>query len=151
MNYSFAISEEVLMKLERKKQRKAECQEKTNDQCFKGHWFIFRNLFLEIYSYTTVMVMCPKQEQNANWNQVEIEILIVRGRNLPRTNSTKSETQIIFAKKQENKHTPVLTRPPASRLLAVPYRKCPLAVNGKTSEEHSCQGCACFAEILTFF
>ena len=50
--------------------------------------------------------MCPKQQQNANWNQVEIEILIVKGRNLPRTNSTKSETQIIFAKKQQNEHTP---------------------------------------------
>ena len=53
------------------------------------------------------MVMCPKQKQNANWSQVEIEILIVRGRNLPRTNSTKSETQNIFAKKQQNEHTPV--------------------------------------------
>ena len=94
------------MQLEGKEQRKAERQEKTNDQCCKGHWFIFRNLFLEIYSYTTVMVMCPKQKQNANWNQVEIEILIVTGRNLPRTNSTKSETQNIFAKKQENEHTP---------------------------------------------
>ena len=52
------------------------------------------------------MVMCPKQQQNANWSQVEIENLIVKGRNLPRTNSTKSETQIIFAKKQENEHTP---------------------------------------------
>ena len=53
------------------------------------------------------MVMCPKQQQNANWSQVEIENLIVKGRNLPRTNSTKSETQIIFVKKQENEHTPV--------------------------------------------
>ena len=35
--YSFAISEEVLMKLEGKEQRKAERQEKTNDQCCKGH------------------------------------------------------------------------------------------------------------------
>ena len=52
------------------------------------------------------MVMCPKQQQIANWNQVEIENWIVRGRNLPRTNSTKSETQIIFAKKQQNEHTP---------------------------------------------
>ena len=52
------------------------------------------------------MVMCPKQQQNANWIQVEIEILIVRARNLPRTNSTKYETQIIFAKKQQNEHTP---------------------------------------------
>ena len=52
------------------------------------------------------MVMCPKQKQNANWSQVEIEMLIVKGRNLPRTNSTKSETQIIFAKKQQNEHTP---------------------------------------------
>ena len=52
------------------------------------------------------MVMCPKQQQNANWNQVEIENLIVKGRILPRTNSTKSETQIIFAKKQQNEHTP---------------------------------------------
>ena len=56
------------------------------------------------------MVMCPKQEQNANWSQDEIEMLIVKGRNLPRTNSTKSETQIIFAKKQENEHTPACTR-----------------------------------------
>ena len=54
------------------------------------------------------MLMCPKQKQNANWIQVEIEKLIVTGRNLPRTNSTKCETQIIFAKKQENEHTPVL-------------------------------------------
>ena len=53
-----------------------------------------------------MMVMCPKQKQTANWSQVEIEILIVKGRNLPRTNSTKSETQNIFAKKQENEHTP---------------------------------------------
>ena len=52
------------------------------------------------------MVMCPKQQQNTNWSQVEIENLIVKGRNLPRTNSTKSETQIIFAKKQQNEHTP---------------------------------------------
>ena len=52
------------------------------------------------------MVMCPKQKQNANWNQVEIENWIVRGRNLPRTNSTKCEIQIIFTKKQENEHTP---------------------------------------------
>ena len=94
------------MKLEQEEQRKAERQEKTNDQCCKGHRFIFRNLFLEIYSYTTVMVMCPKQKQNANWNQVEIENWIVRGRNLPRTNSTKCEIQIIFTKKQENEHTP---------------------------------------------
>ena len=53
------------------------------------------------------MVMCPKQKQNANWSQVEIEILILKGRNLPRTNSTKSETQNIFPKKQQNEHTPV--------------------------------------------
>ena len=52
------------------------------------------------------MVMCPKQEQNANSNKVEIDILIVKGRNLPRTNSTKSETQNIFAKKQQNDNTP---------------------------------------------
>ena len=56
------------------------------------------------------MVMCLKQQQNANWSQVEIEILIVKGRNLPRTNSTKSETQNIFAKKQQNKHTPAQNR-----------------------------------------
>ena len=55
------------------------------------------------------MVMCPKQKQNTNWNQVEIEILILKGRNLPRTNSTKCETQIIFAKKQQNEHTPEFT------------------------------------------
>ena len=55
------------------------------------------------------MVMCPKQEQNANWSQVEIEKLIVRGRNLPSTNSTKCETQNIFAKKQQNEHTPGVT------------------------------------------
>ena len=106
MIYSFAISGEVVMKLGQEEQCKAERQEKTNDQCCKGHRFIFRNLFLEIYSYTTVMVMCPKQQQNANWIQVEIEKLIVRGRNLPKTNSTKSETQNIFAKKQQNEHTP---------------------------------------------
>ena len=52
------------------------------------------------------MVMCPEQQQNANWNQVEIEIWIVKGRNLPRTNSTKCETQNIFPKKQQNEHTP---------------------------------------------
>ena len=52
------------------------------------------------------MVMCPKQQQNANWSQVEIEILIVKGRNLPRTSSTKYETQNIFAKKKQNEHTP---------------------------------------------
>ena len=52
------------------------------------------------------MVMCVKQQKNANLSQVEIEMLIVKGRNLPRTNSTKSETQIIFAKKQQNEHTP---------------------------------------------
>ena len=52
------------------------------------------------------MVMCPKQQQNANLIQVEIEILIMRGRNLPRTNSTKSETQIIFAIKRQNDNTP---------------------------------------------
>ena len=50
--------------------------------------------------------MYPKQKQNANWSQVEIENLTVRGRNLPRTNSTKSENQNIFAKKQQNEHTP---------------------------------------------
>ena len=52
------------------------------------------------------MVMCPKQKQNTNWIQVEIEKFNVRGRNLPRTNSTKYETQNIFAKKQQNEHTP---------------------------------------------
>ena len=52
------------------------------------------------------MVMCPEQQQNANWSQVEIEIWIVKGRNLPRTNSTKCETQNIFPKKQQNEHTP---------------------------------------------
>ena len=55
--------------------------------------------------------MCPKQEQNANWNQVEIEILILKGRDLPRTNSTKSETQNISAKKQQNEHTPGIPPP----------------------------------------
>ena len=54
------------------------------------------------------MVMCPKQQQNANWSQVEIEKFIVKGRNLPRTNSTKSETQNILAKKQQNEHTPAV-------------------------------------------
>ena len=73
------------------------------------------------------MVMCPKQKQNANWSQVEIEILILKGRNLPRTNSTKSETQNIFAKKQQNEHTPV------------------------TEFNFRIQGCARFAEILTVF
>ena len=47
--YSFAICEEVVMKLEGKEQRKAERREKTDAQCCKGHRFIFRNLFLEIY------------------------------------------------------------------------------------------------------
>ena len=50
--------------------------------------------------------MYPKQEQNANLSQVEIENLIVKGRNLPRTNSTNSENQNIFSKKQQNEHTP---------------------------------------------
>ena len=45
----FAISEEVLMNLDGKEQHKAERREKTNDRCCKGHWFIFRNLFLEMY------------------------------------------------------------------------------------------------------
>ena len=35
--YSFAICEEVVMKLEWEEQRKAERREKTNDQCCKGH------------------------------------------------------------------------------------------------------------------
>ena len=35
------------MKLGQEEQRKAERREKTNDQCCKGHRFIFRNLFLE--------------------------------------------------------------------------------------------------------
>ena len=52
------------------------------------------------------MVMCPKQEQNANWSQVEIEIFIVKGINLPRTNSTKYDNKNIFGKKQQNEHTP---------------------------------------------
>ena len=47
-----------------------------------------------------------KRKQNANLSQVEIKKFIVRGRNVPRTNSTKSETQNIFAKKQQNEHTP---------------------------------------------
>ena len=51
------------------------------------------------------MVMCPRQQQNANLMQVEIENLIVRRKNLPRTNSTKSESQNSFAKKQKNEHT----------------------------------------------
>ena len=54
--------------------------------------------------------MCPKQKQNANCSQVEIDNLIVRGRNLPSTNSTKCETQNIFGKKQQNEHTPGLRR-----------------------------------------
>ena len=53
------------------------------------------------------MVKCPKQQQNANWNQVEIENLIVRARNLPRTNSTKTDIKNIFAKKHQNEHTPL--------------------------------------------
>ena len=68
--------------------------------------YLLMNPKNSVYSYITVIVMCPKKVQNANWIQVKIELLIVRGRNLPRTNSTKSETQIIFAKKQQNKHTP---------------------------------------------
>ena len=67
---------------------------------------VHKKIGLEIYSYTTVIVMCPKQKQNAKWSKVEIEMFIVRGRNLPRTNSTKSETQNIFGKKQQNEHTP---------------------------------------------
>ena len=50
--------------------------------------------------------MCPKQQLNANLSQVEIDILIVRGTNLPRTKSTKYETQNIFSKKRQNEHTP---------------------------------------------
>ena len=50
--------------------------------------------------------MCPKQEQNANLSPVEIEKFIVRGRNLPGKNSTKSENQNIFSIKQQNEHTP---------------------------------------------
>ena len=67
---------------------------------------IFRNLFLEIYSYTTVMVMCPKQKETENCSQVEIEILIVKGRNLPSTNSTKCENQnlaLTYISLKENK------------------------------------------------
>ena len=37
------------MKLKQEEQRKAERQEKSNDQCCKGHRFIFGNLFLEMY------------------------------------------------------------------------------------------------------
>ena len=37
------------MKLEQEEHSKAERLEKTNDPCCKGHWFIFRNLFLDIY------------------------------------------------------------------------------------------------------
>ena len=58
----------------------------------------------------TVIVMCPKQKQNANWIQVEIKKLIVRGRNLPRTNCTKCESKNIFATKQQNEHTPAQNR-----------------------------------------
>ena len=53
----------------------------------------------------TMMVMCVKEQKNANLSQVEIENLTVRGRNLPRTNSTKSEIKNIFSKKQKNEHT----------------------------------------------
>ena len=52
------------------------------------------------------MLMCPKQKHNANLSQVEIEILIVKGINLPRTNSTKYESKNIFGKKQQNEQTP---------------------------------------------
>ena len=58
------------------------------------------NLLLKIYSYTTVMVMCPKEEQNANWSQVEIENLIVRAKNIPSTISTKSGAHIYFFKRK---------------------------------------------------
>ena len=51
------------------------------------------------------MLMCPKQEQTANCSQVEIEILIVKGRNLPRTNSTKYELKI-FLEKNSRTSTP---------------------------------------------
>ena len=51
------------------------------------------------------MVMCVKEQKNANLSQVEIENLTVRGVNLPRTNSTKSEIKNIFSEKQQNEHT----------------------------------------------
>ena len=71
------------------------CKSRHNDNLL-----IKKILLLEIYSYTTVMVICPKQQQNANWSQVSIENLIVKGRNLPRTNSTKSGTNIYFFKRK---------------------------------------------------
>ena len=83
------------------------CKSRDNDNLL-----IKRNLLWKIYSYTTVMVMCPKQQQNANWSQVEIENLIVRGRNLPRTNCTKFETQNIFAK---------ISKTNTAQNLALPY------------------------------
>ena len=49
------------------------------------------------------MLMCPKQEQTANCSQVEIEILIVKGRNLPRTNSTKYELKIFLKKNSKTR------------------------------------------------
>ena len=73
------------------------CQEINMEPNTLFYLLISIDLLLEIYSYTTVIVMCPKQEQNANLSQVEIENLIVRGRNLPRTNSTNSENQNIFS------------------------------------------------------
>ena len=73
--------------------------------------------------------MCPKQKQNANWSQVEIEILIVRARNLPRTNSTKSENQIFFAKKQQNEHTPaVIEQFSAIQYVVLPKSKTKLVI-----------------------
>ena len=47
------------------------------------------------------MVMCVKEQKNTNLSQVEIKNLIVRGRDLPRTNSTKSGAHIYSLK--ENK------------------------------------------------
>ena len=94
------------MKLEGKEQHKAERREKTNDQCCKGHWFIFRNLFLEIYSYTTVMVMCPKQQQTQIEVKLKLKSWLWEEEIYRAQNSTKCETQNIFAKKQQNEHTP---------------------------------------------
>ena len=44
------------------------------------------------------MVMCPKQEQNANSNKVQIEILIVKGRNLPRQTPQNLKLKIFLQK-----------------------------------------------------
>ena len=70
------------------------------------------------------MLMCPKQKHNANLSQVEIEILIVKGINLPRTNSTKYESKNIFGKNSKT------SRPHQKRVLTFSLKenKCLLCI-----------------------